>query len=386
MLNIDGKIFHFYKPAESPTANARDDIPYGFASPKEYVQAFGLRKQLPKLVSRFGKQPLIMITSSLFDRLSTEIIDAFEPQHNPIIMRFNGLCCEEEIKRIKLHAESNGADAIIGIGGGNLLDTAKFVAAIEKLPLILMPSVASCDAATSAMSIVNDSNGVYRGGVFHPERANIIAVDTELILQSPERLFVAGMGDALATYFEARAGLPTGALNYVSSGYHQTLLGQYVAKATYDILMEHGREALNSFRAGTMDSSLNAVIENNILISGLGFENTCCSIAHGMHGTLGHYGTKKTYHGEKVAFGLLCQLQLEDCPLEEFNSVFSFCRDVGLPLTLSAFGIGNDPETVRIIAESTIKGSFHIKNEPFSVTEKALTKAILSADMIGRQG
>ena len=44
------------------------------------------------------------------------------------------------------------------------------------------------------------------------------------------------------------------------------------------------------------------------------------------------------YHGEKVAFGSLVQLVLENAPMEEINILLDFCHSVGLPTNLHAMG------------------------------------------------
>ena len=47
------------------------------------------------------------------------------------------------------------------------------------------------------------------------------------------------------------------------------------------------------------------------------------------------------YHGEKVAFGTLTQLVLENVPEEELEDIILWCIEVGLPVTLAELGAGN---------------------------------------------
>ena len=76
------------------------------------------------------------------------------------------------------------------------------VASKQGLAQIIVPTSASTDAPTSAMSILYQKDGTYDCSVHHKRGAELILVDTEIIAKAPLRLFVAGIGDALATYLK----------------------------------------------------------------------------------------------------------------------------------------------------------------------------------------
>ena len=61
-------------------------------------------------------------------------------------------------------------------------------------------------------------------------------MDTDIIAKSPVRLTVAGMGDAMATYFEARACYKSGALTCAGGKVGVAALG--IAKLCFDTLIE----------------------------------------------------------------------------------------------------------------------------------------------------
>lgn len=359
--------------------------PQSFVCPKQYIQGSGILARLPGYTQKYGAQPFVIITNSLFEALSSKLPDIYGDASSLVIKRFRGQCCRSEVDRLSTAASSSQADIVIGIGGGKLMDTAKMVSHELGLPLLIMPTSASCDAATSAMSVLYEENGAFLNSVILPKRADLILVDTDIIMSSPLRLLVAGMGDALASYFEARAGKAANALNYVDSGYYPSQLAWLIARATYDLLLAHGRQAVHSFRAGILDEHLNTIIETNILLSGLAFENTCCAAAHGLHAALAQISAEdRSLHGEKVAFGLLCQLKLEGQGEQEFQEVVSFCHDVGLPVTLSQLGIPSDRATARQIAGIALATASQLNNEPIIVTQDNLSEAILSADSSGR--
>ena len=91
-----------------------------------------------------------------------------------------------------------------GCRGGKVLDTARAVAADLDLPVVNCPTVASSDAPCSALSVIYSEEGVFQEYRFYRKNPDLVLVDTQVIAQAPPRLLAAGMGDALATWFEAK--------------------------------------------------------------------------------------------------------------------------------------------------------------------------------------
>lgn len=109
-------------------------------------------------------------------------------------------------------AYQHGCDAIIGIGGGKALDTAKAVATnLGDLPTIIIPTIASNDAPCSSVAVIYNEQGVVIKALMMKHNPDLVLVDTGIIAQAPKQYLVSGMGDALSTYFEARACQRSGA-------------------------------------------------------------------------------------------------------------------------------------------------------------------------------
>ena len=91
------------------------------------------------------------------------------------------------------------------------------------------------------------------------------------------------------------------------------------------------------------------------------------------------------YHGEKVAFGVITQLVLENAPKEELNQVLDFCVSVGLPVTMAQIGV-TEPTEEKIyqVAEIACAESDTARNMPFEVNPDMIVGAIWAADAMGR--
>jgi glycerol-1-phosphate dehydrogenase [NAD(P)+] len=90
-----------------------------------------------------------------------------------------------------------GGRAVVGLGGGSALDTAKFVAEATGLDLVQIPTILSADAAFTAPYGYRDGSRVRYGGDLRPVE---VIVDPALVRRAPPRLNRAGVGDLLSCH------------------------------------------------------------------------------------------------------------------------------------------------------------------------------------------
>lgn len=356
-----------------------------FGSPLRYVQGQGEFGRMPLYTAPYGNA-CVIIDGFLYQDLNARLEKAYaESDAKFVSISFNGECCEEEVERIGKIARENGAAVIVGAGGGKTMDTAKICADEMGLPVIIAPSSASTDAPVSEIAVVYKPDGEYIGSRKMKKNADLVLVDTEIIVKAPRRLFVAGMGDALATWLEAQACECSDSPNYIGSGMRRCKAGMAIAKASWDILFEDGEKALMALDSGVVTEAFENVVEANTLLSGLGFLNTGLATAHGIHSGLTVLPeTHKYLHGEKVAFGIVCQMVLENTPAETVDKVMRFMVAIGLPVTLADLGVAAERDKVLAIAEKTANGPL-IHQEPFAVTTERVYGAIIAADALGRK-
>ncbi|MEI7593807.1 MAG: glycerol dehydrogenase [Actinomycetes bacterium] len=358
-----------------------------FGSPGRYVQGPQATASLGTELVRLGLTGAALIITSPTVRLKLEAtwIDALSEQGiNLTIRTFSGECSQSEIDTSVAEATACGAEVIIGAGGGKCLDTARTVAGLLDLPLVNCPSMASTDAPCAAVSVVYTEGGVYDHLVFNKRNPDLILVDTTVVAFAPVRQIVAGMGDAVATWFEARSVIEARTTNQHHGA--PTMAGGALAKLCYETLLADGLAARQAVEVHAVTPALERIVEANTLLSGLGFESGGLAIAHAVHnGFTTQPETHDAYHGEKVAFGLLVQLVVEGRPQHEIDEVLAFSRLVGLPVTLSEVGLSN-PSSAAIaeIAERTVADGETAHNEPFAVTADMIDAGIRAADAIGR--
>lgn len=354
-------------------------------SPSKFVQGSKELLNLGKHIETFGSKALIVASNDDLGRTKKAIEESFKGKDLEIIYGgFSEECTKKEIGRLSILAKEKDVDIVIGIGGGKALDTAKATAHFTGKPVIVVPTIASTDAPCSALAVIYNESGEFEEYLFFKNNPNMVIVDSDVIAKAPTRFLVAGMGDALATYFEARSCIASNSKNM--SGANSTKAALALAKLCYETLLEDSIKAKAASDANVVTPALENIIEANILLSGLGFESSGLAAAHAIHNGLTVLEeTHKYFHGEKVAFGTIVHLVLENAPQEELDMVINYCKSVGLPTNLGDLGVKeiNKEKLMEVARLSTAEGET-IHNMPFTVTADDVYSAILTADLLGK--
>ena len=358
-----------------------------FSSPGHYVQGRDATAVLGSEMARLGLvPPVLVVAAPSAERLLADTWRKTfaEAGADYAVHSFGGECSRAEIARITAAATERRSAVVVGAGGGKALDAARAAADDLGLPMVSCPTAASNDAPCSALSVVYAEDGGFEAYQLVRRNPALVLVDSSVVVQAPARLFSAGMGDALATWFEARTCV-AGRVRNMRGG-ASTLAAAALAELCHRTLLADGPQALEAVRQRVVTPAVERLIEANTLLSGLGFESSGLAAAHAVHNGLTAVPETHSYlHGEKVAFGVLTQLVLEGAPSSETTSVLDFCTRVGLPVTLAGLGLADaGRDTVdRIAVRATAEGET-IHNEPFAVDAVTVADAVVAADALGR--
>jgi glycerol dehydrogenase len=351
--------------------------------PGKYIQGDGAIAELPALVESLGEQGLVLASPSVRSRVLPGCDVDWSACSIPIEV-FRGECCEKEVSRSSAAIAEMGVDVLVGMGGGKTIDTAKIAADRAGIPVIIVPTIASSDAPCSGCAVLYSEDGVFDAVCYQKTNPAIVLVDVRIIAAAPVRFLVAGMGDALSTWFEARSCERTRSPN--ECGGYATAMALGTARLCYEILLRDGAAARLAGQKHEVTPALERIIEANTLLSGIGFESAGLAAAHSIHnGLTALEETHSFYHGEKVAFGVLAGLQLSQAPADEVAVVTSFCEEVGLPITLADIGLGRaDRERLMEAARKACAPAQPIHHEGRVVTPEMLCDAMLAVDALGR--
>lgn len=288
-----------------------------------------------------------------------------EPLHlQGKMVHYNKECTKGEVRRLIEISTVEGCDYIVGIGGGKIMDIVKAVAHQLQLPYILIPTLASNCAPWTPLSVFYDEAGNFVNYEVFLRNALLVAVEPKIIMDSPEDYLRAGIGDTIAKWYEADV--------LVRNLQERPLsidIALHAAKLCRDVLIEEGHSAVDAWKKKTVTASFIRVVETIIMAGGMvgGFGERYGRIAgaHSIHNGLTTIeATHDHLHGDKVAYGILVQLALEE-DYTEIKELLPYYEKLKLPTTLADVGITEKvEEAIKKIAEGTTKEgeSIHLMN------------------------
>lgn len=357
-----------------------------FSSPRKYVQGRGVINDLGNFIAELGSSAFLVADDVVW-KLTEEITQRSLDNADVTLHyeRFNGETSKDEISRLAQEARTKGTNVVVGLGGGKTLDTVKAVADELNQPVVIVPTIASTDAPCSALSVIYTDQGVFESYRFYTKNPDLVLVDTQICAQAPARLFASGIADGLATFVEASAVLRTHSKSMVNGT--PTIAGMAIAEACERTLLEYGYSAYIAVSEKLVTPAVEAVVEANTLLSGLGFENCGLAGAHAIHngftavsGEIHHLT-----HGEKVAYGTLTQMILEKRTDEEIGHYIRFYRSIKMPTTLKEMHLENvSYEELLKIGELANSEQDTLKNLNPNLSANEIADALLAVDAFSK--
>jgi glycerol dehydrogenase len=358
-----------------------------FLAPSKYVQGAGAIDSIGTYAEKLGQKALIVggktALSVSADAITKSLTEKKISCHQEL---FSGECSDKEIDRLLDISRATKIDFVIAAGGGKVLDTGKAVSHEMKIPIIVVPTIAATDAPCSGEAVIYSEDGVFEREIALSKNPDCVIVDTAIIARAPSVFLVSGMGDALATFWEADTSVKSNKPNVLTGEFPPTLSAIALARLCYDTLLEHGLLAKLAVEQKAVTPAVEAIVEANTLLSGLGFESGGLAAAHSIHNGLTVLKqSSKSYHGQKVAFGTITQLVLEGRPSRDLYEVLSFCFSVGLPVCMEDLDIISPTrEDIEKVAIAATAKAETIHATWFPVTAGMVEDAIWTADAVGK--
>ncbi|WP_165452324.1 iron-containing alcohol dehydrogenase family protein [Paenibacillus thalictri] len=351
-------------------------------TPNAYIQEPGLLRTAGEWIARYGKRIFIVTGTKSWNQAGealSQSLDEAEVAYE--VAPYRGECSYAEVARLQ-ELVGPGVELIVGVGAGKVIDTAKKLSNDMNIPLVTIPTLAAQCAAVTNLSVMYTDEGVYVDFPVFYRNSLLTLVDTELLAAAPVRYLVAGIGDTIAKWYEATASATGKPHNLPTIG------GLQAAKLCFDTLIAHSKQAVADAREGKASDALAQVIDAVILFSGivggLGEDNCRSAAAHAVHnGLTAIPDTHHAYHGEKVAYGILVQLALENRPTAEIAELLDFYKEIGLPLKLRELGIEREltPQDWDNMAKVALSPDGTMGNMPFAVTEESVIEAIRRVEL-----
>ena len=280
---------------------------------------------------------------------------------------------------MKEAVKQHQGDAIIGVGGGKALDMAKLVAYQCGLPIVTVPTSGATCAAWTALSNVYSEAGAFQYDVTLSRCPDLLILDYGLIRTAPDRTLVAGIGDAIAKWYEATVSSGDSSATLLISAVQQ-------ARVLRDILFQKSAIALENSDSDAWREVVDATVLLAGVIGGIGGADCRTVAAHAVHNGLTHLPqAHSVLHGEKVAYGILVQLRLEEMvqgnqlAASARQQLLKFYGQIGLPKSLEDLGLGEITlAQLRQVTAIATQPQSDIHRLPFAVSSEQLAAAMVS--------
>jgi len=353
-------------------------------APTRVLRSSEAVEQAKDAIAALGNRPLIVGGARTLAVAQPRLQPILEHQQLQVAQADYGSDCSEAgLASLRQAVTAHQADLVIGVGGGKALDAAKLLAYQCQLPVVTIPTSAATCAAWTALSNVYSDEGAFLYDVSLNRCPDLLILDYELIESAPKRTLIAGIGDALAKWYEAS----------VSSGTsEQTLIIAAVqqARVLRDILFQKSTAALTEPGSTVWREVVDATVILAGVVGGLGGAQCRTVAAHAVHNGLTHLPIHSSIHGEKVAYGILVQLRLEE--LVQGNQLaatarqqlLKFYAEIGLPQRLVDLGLGKITlKELQTAAEIALAPNSDIHRLPFKVVPEQLMAAMVSTTAPG---
>lgn len=369
----------------SPSVSSSVECASQAIAPQCVVRAEQSLAQLESLIQPYGQRPLVVAGEHSLAVLQPYLaaISTLELA----VAHYGQDCSEASLKALGEAMTCHRADVIVGVGGGKALDAAKLLAHQNRCPVITIPTSAATCAAWTALSNLYSETGAFQYDVGLPRCPDLLILDYEVIQTAPQRTLIAGIGDALAKWYEAS----------VSSGHSQetlTIAAVQQARVLRDILFQKSMKAITQPGSDEWRQVVDATVLMAGVVGGLGGAQCRTVAAHAVHNGLTHLSpTRASLHGEKVAYGILVQLRLEELVQNNHlattarHQLLKFYKEIGLPMTLADLGMEDvSLKNLQMAAQVACQPDSDLHHLPFTVMPDQLLAAMVSTASLMADG
>ena len=353
--------------------------------PSRYIQGPGALGQAGPLLTELGfKCPVVLCDDTVRKVALPSLLDSLERARHPAnVVIFPGEITLDTVAHCNKQVAGYSPDVVVGLGGGKAVDAAKAAAASLDVPVVIAPTVASNDAPTSRLIVINDQNKTPIQIDFLKLNPTAILVDTEIIVKAPVRFFAAGIGDAISKSLEAHQCAASGGVNFFGTSPSATAI--MLADQCYDAILEHAQSAYDDVKIRKITPEVEELVEATVLLSGLGFESGGLSLAHALiRGITAIPSMGRNLHGEMVAFGALVQTVLEERPQEALDKLMGILAYTNLPTTFAELGCEGEmaSEDLDRMVSATLAHKYAANMTP-ALTEQRLKDALIKTNKLG---
>lgn len=345
--------------------------------PGQYVASQGALKELPARLSLF-QRPVIVTGQKAY----AAFVKYFGKEADWPVLFYDRTASHEDMDRLAAQAGQLGADVIIGIGGGKVMDTSKGVADRLNIELVLVPTLVATCACSTPLLVAYHPDHSFKSIDYCQRSGFMTLVDYDLLIDAPKEYLISGISDTLAKWYELEI-IHRGKVRQELPAMVQLALA--TAQVSQGILLHDTEAVLEAADRKQVTPAFERMVDTVYAVAA----NVGCqtsdyvSGAHALHnGLTVLHETHEIAHGLKVAYGILVQLCLTGDE-DEVRKLLHFYQKNGYIYRWDQLGVTEDRLTAmqKVAEKATVPTETYVNIRP-DITAKEVVVAMLRLEEI----
>ncbi len=229
---------------------------------------------------------------------------------------------QEELERIK----KSGLNFrfVLGVGGGKIIDTAKYIGTEDSVPYISVPTAPSHDGIASSRATINKEDRRYS---YEADAPIAVVADLGVIKNAPSQLIAAGCGDLLSNITSVedwKLGAMDNQEYYSDYAASLSVLAASVVINSSDMIKNREDRGIRNL--------VKALISAGIAMSIAGSSRPCSGADHQFSHALDFIAETPDNHGIQCAMGALLSAGLREM---DYSDLKKTMEEIGIPTKIN---------------------------------------------------
>lgn len=276
--------------------------PHQIELSREIILGNQAYEQFPSILDKLGlKGPaLLFCDGTTFDVAGKKVREILEGEGYTVEKMICSGVTEQELEKVKEKADH--FRFVLGVGGGKIIDTAKYIGTEDSVPYISVPTAPSHDGIASSRATINKEDRRYS---YKADAPTAIVADLGVIKNAPYELVAAGCGDLLSNITAVEDWkLGQRDRNEYYSDYAAALsaLAAEMVMSSADMIKNREERGIRNL--------VKALISAGIAMSIAGSSRPCSGADHQFSHALDFVADEPDSHGIQCAMGALLSAEM----------------------------------------------------------------------------